>query len=220
MPRQSQLAWWLEKEPDINKATELWKLHQKSNTQKQAEKAKQKFESQTYWGDWEVLQPIKYETRVTPAGKNRLLVKVRCKCGTEDFITRGNLVSGRSKSCRGCYHRGNLNNRWNGYEDMPGTVFHRIKRGWYNRKTREQRDLQFKVTRKDLYDKFVKQNGKCAYTGLDLNWDTASLDRIDPSIGYIPDNIQWVFTKINFMKWDLSHEDFIKYCKLITENNS
>jgi hypothetical protein len=29
--------------------------------------------------------------------------------------------------------------------------------------------------------------------------------------------IQWVLTKVNLMKWDSTHDEFIKFCKIIAE---
>lgn len=214
MPRMSQLEWWLQKEPNILKAQELRKQHQQSIADKRAQKVKEKFESKSKWGDWEVLQPIIYKQEKMPSGKIRNLVKVKCKCGTEDFIDRANLMSGRSNSCRGCYHRGSLNNRWTGYKDMPGNVYHKI------RGSATARQIPFKVTKKDLRDLLHKQNFKCALSGQSLTWDSASLDRIDSNLPYEIDNIQWVLSEVNYMKRILTQDRFIQLCKLITENNS
>lgn len=71
---------------------------------------------------------------------------------------------------------------------------------------------------------FQKQNKKCAYTNIDLFFETsgkkgnASLDRINSSLGYTKENVQWVHKKVNIIKWDLSHEEFINFCKTVTEN--
>lgn len=48
---------------------------------------------------------------------------------------------------------------------------------------------------------------------------TASLDRIDSSKGYIEGNVQWLHKDINQMKINFNQKDFIKYCKLIAKNN-
>ena len=214
MPRMSQLEWWLQKEPNKEKAMKLLKEHQQSIANKRAEQVKKKFELTSKWGDWEVLQPIIYKQEKMPAGKIRNLVKVRCKCGVEDFIDRANLMSGRSKSCRGCYHRGTLNNRWNGYGDMPGTVYHRI------RGSAKSRNIPFNVSRQQLHDLLHKQNFKCALTGEALTWETASLDRIDSTKPYEIGNLQWMLSEVNYMKRILTEERFIHLCKLIVKHNS
>jgi len=48
----------------------------------------------------------------------------------------------------------------------------------------------------------------------------ASLDRIDSSIGYVNDNVQWVHKDINMMKRIYTQEYFIYLCKLVSENNN
>jgi hypothetical protein len=37
-------------------------------------------------------------------------------------------------------------------------------------------------------------------------------------MGYIVDNVQWVYKDINNMKGEMSHDYFIKICKIISEN--
>lgn len=36
---------------------------------------------------------------------------------------------------------------------------------------------------------------------------------------YANDNVQWVHKDVNYMKMDLTQEEFIKYCKLIAKAN-
>lgn len=93
-----------------------------------------------------------------------------------------------------------------------------------------------------LWSLYEKQNGRCALSGVKIkfgklirtpkknvtkksnDWqqsrinskeNTASLDRIDSSIGYTNDNAQWVHKKVNFMKGSLDQDDFIELCSLI-----
>lgn len=47
---------------------------------------------------------------------------------------------------------------------------------------------------------------------------TASVDRIDSSKGYIPGNIQFVSTCINYMKNTMSDSDIRLMCKYIAEH--
>jgi hypothetical protein len=44
---------------------------------------------------------------------------------------------------------------------------------------------------------------------------TASLDRINSSLGYVEGNCQWVHKVINTMKMALSQDEFIYYCSLV-----
>ena len=40
-------------------------------------------------------------------------------------------------------------------------------------------------------------------------YNQASLDRIDSSIGYTLDNIQWLHNDVNISKWEFSVDKFV-----------
>ena len=94
----------------------------------------------------------------------------------------------------------------------------------------EARDLPFEISNQDAWDQFLKQNSKCALTGLALSMNdgrnpvtdsiirNASLDRIDSSKGYTRDNIQWVHKDINKMKMDFPEDRFRELCRLVSEH--
>jgi hypothetical protein len=80
----------------------------------------------------------------------------------------------------------------------------------------------------DLLEQWINQNNICPYTGVTLIHPIrvkdegliymASLDRIDSSIGYLKGNIQFISVAANLAKNNMSHEQMIVFCKLITEN--
>ena len=81
------------------------------------------------------------------------------------------------------------------------------------------------MSKKFLYDLFLKQDKKCKLTNLDISFqnNTASLDRINSKIGYIEKNVVWVYKDINIMKngYDLGY--FISMCDRVSnlhKNNS
>jgi hypothetical protein len=93
-----------------------------------------------------------------------------------------------------------------------------------------KRGLSFDLDIDYLWDLFLKQNKKCALTGVDINivnatisknhhLNTASLDRIDSSKGYEKDNIRWVHKTINHIKSDIDDNDLIYLCHLIAKTN-
>lgn len=148
----------------------------------------------------------------------------KCECGNTKEMRASHLLKGYSKSCGCNWHNKNKHNyNWKGYEDIPLDFFSKIKRG------AESRKLEFNITIEYLWDLFIKQNKKCALSGMDLffsetrkNKDksrTVSVDRIDSSNGYIEGNIQWVHKTINIMKNSLSDEGFIEFCRKVTEYN-
>jgi hypothetical protein len=107
---------------------------------------------------------------------------------------------------------------------MSGSYFTTLKRGAINR------DLKFDVSKEFLWSLYIKQDRKCALTGLDIHFvrdrssgrssaQTASLDRIDSNIGYIESNVQWVHKTVNVMKWHIDQNHFIEVCKLVAQHN-
>lgn len=76
---------------------------------------------------------------------------------------------------------------------------------------------------KELKLKLDLQQNKCFYTGEDLVLGlNTSLDHIIPktvnsSLSGSLDNIQWVTTKINLIKNDMTHDQFVSLCKFISD---
>ncbi|MGL5077132.1 MAG: hypothetical protein ACRDBG_15085 [Waterburya sp.] len=86
-----------------------------------------------------------------------------------------------------------------------------------------ERNIEFNLTMKELLALAEKQRYKCALTGWDINVEsskkkTASLDRINPKMGYTIDNVQWTHKDINLMKLTHSQERFIELCKAVANN--
>jgi hypothetical protein len=78
--------------------------------------------------------------------------------------------------------------------------------------------LDSNIDAKYLYDMYLRQDGKCAITGMPIDLTTdASVDRIDSMKGYTKDNIWWVKKEINLMKNNLSLEEFILLCKMVAD---
>ena len=87
------------------------------------------------------------------------------------------------------------------------------------------RNLEIKMTIKDAWELFLKQNRRCALTNELLTFSsknqsydgTASLDRIDSSKDYTIDNVQWIHKNINQMKMDMSDNDLIYWARKISK---
>lgn len=99
------------------------------------------------------------------------------------------------------------------YEDIPKYLWRGLCNG------AKTRNLVVEITPKNIWDLFIKQNRLCALSGIEICFgktrkgvNTASVDRIDSSLGYIISNIQIVHKKINQIKMDLSQDDFIDLC--------
>ena len=48
--------------------------------------------------------------------------------------------------------------------------------------------------------------------------NTASLDRIDSSLGYIPGNVQFVSVIANYAKRDFQEEELFEFCEAVVRN--
>ena len=126
------------------------------------------------------------------------------------------------QGCPKCFmqrNRGNTKGNWKGFGEISGDHWSVIKRA------AKLRNLEFDISIKEAWELFLSQNKKCALTGWPLNmhesgsgkW-TASLDRIDSSIGYIPGNVQWLHNDINKMKLHHSTQRFYEICNSVVEH--
>lgn len=144
----------------------------------------------------------------------------RCIHCKQELKVRQSNVLHNQNGCKNC------NARISGLKErkyaFPSMFWNRIKFRAKNK------DRVLEVDDKFLFDLFVKQNGKCKLSGVDitipqLNKDmkkcTASLDRIDSSKGYIRDNVQWIHKEINAMKMAVSDEKLIEWCHIISKHN-
>lgn len=88
--------------------------------------------------------------------------------------------------------------------------------------SRCRKEVPFNLTYEQLNELFIKQNRKCALTGLDIWFDsyasfntTASLDRLDSTKPYEVGNVQWVHKLVNQIKMDLTNEEFLDLCQIV-----
>ena len=124
----------------------------------------------------------------------------------------------REPKIRSPYTTGNKHHCWKGYQEIPQTYFGHAKSQSVKRK------LQFDLTIEYLWEIFIKQNRLCSFSGEVLNFNsscrthdgTASLDRIDSTKGYVKGNVQWVHKDVNYMKQDMTDDEFVKWCERIT----
>jgi len=143
-----------------------------------------------------------------------------CDCGNKKIGKAKDAKEGKLKSC-GCSRQVFMRQAlWKGYEKISGTHWGNIQR------EAKYRKIPFNLTIKEAWEKFQLQRGKCIFSGLDLTFattvhatdGTASLDRIDSSLGYQSDNIQWIHKDLNRMKGNLSDKDFFNWVNLINDH--
>ena len=151
--------------------------------------------------------------------RNRSAYKCKCSCGYTTYIEAASLFNSKSSKCKNCCYKG--------LETLSGDYFSKIRNGAV------RRNIEFNISIEYIYNIFIHQDGKCALSGATIILDrsssnrqkgaviqTASLDRIDSSKGYIEGNVQWVHKDLNMMKQSFSQEYFIELCKKVTEHEN
>jgi hypothetical protein len=87
----------------------------------------------------------------------------------------------------------------------------------------KQRNLNWTITAEYAWDMINAQGWKCALTGIDFevggkaNPNQPSMDRIDPTRGYEPGNIEFITLQLNRIKLNLQVDEFVTICKKVLE---
>lgn len=136
-------------------------------------------------------------------------------CGIEQLYTRKDHAKQSTLSdwqCKKCAQGARKFS-----QNQPVGLFRRS----YNKfqKSANSRQIEWSLTFEEFESIF---NGFCSLTGwpIDIGFadSTASLDRIDSSKGYEPENVRWVHKMVNMCKNKYSDELFIKMCVAIANN--
>lgn len=124
-------------------------------------------------------------------------------------------------TCRPHNYKGAKRYLRKGYKDITGAYW------WSVKNAAKVRNLDFNISIDYIWNLFTQQNERCALSGIEIklsryiekqSTQTASLDRIDSSKGYVIGNIQWVHKDINKMKQNFNETYFIDMCTLIAKN--
>ncbi len=154
------------------------------------------------------------------SASNRSYWKCQCDCGKEKIVSYTSFAKRIKKiACDECsILQGSEHPSWRGFGEISKELFSRIER------EAENRGLEFNVSIEYLWELFLKQERKCALTGINISFNgkskdihskTVSLDRIDSTKGYAVGNVQWVHKTINHIKSNVGNDYFINLCKLV-----
>lgn len=140
-------------------------------------------------------------------------------CGENQSYLRKNyaeLSLKEGKECKACSNKKPENNQHLGLckEVLRVSFFNKY------RTNASLRNIGWNISEEYAADLLIKQDFKCALSGwdidaLDAKSNTASLDRIDSSEGYVEGNVQWVHKMVNMCKQQYSQEDFINMCEAV-----
>ena len=131
----------------------------------------------------------------------------------------------REYSCKSCHYKRKTLSTYNQGENLNSYIT-RLTTKCKNRA--KAKLLVFELDKEYVLDLFNRQNHKCALSNIDMTYfvggrgkvnTNISIDRINPKIGYTKENVQLVCCIINTMKNNSTMEDFIKYCKLVIDND-
>lgn len=161
-------------------------------------------------------QTLNYLTIITT---NNRYCRCKCVCGNIVKIRKDHILTGHTKSC-GCLK---VKIKSKSCKYITGTIFSTIKTN------AKARNIVFDLTIEYLEELLIKQNHKCALSGLPIiiaqtnierksGINTASLDRKNSNNGYVKNNVQWVHKDVNWMKQDFDEEYFKFLCLEIVKN--
>jgi len=149
--------------------------------------------------------------------RNRTYLLCKCDCGNEREIMAYDLIKGKTKSC-GCYAR-EITSKIKRIE--PGLA---AKRTVYNhyRVSSRYKDNSFELS----FEQFLNLTQQdCHYCGEVLsNFESGNgnggfkyngIDRKDNTKGYTIENCVSCCKKCNFIKKDMSYDEFINYIKKV-----
>lgn len=153
--------------------------------------------------------------------RSHWLCECSCENKTRVVVLGASLASSHTKSC-GC-RKDVSADRSKYVGEISGSYWSKVVT------SARKRGLSITITQQEIWELFLKQNRRCALTGLIITLPirekdrknssyTASLDRKDSSLGYHIDNVQWVDKRVNILKFQFPEDEFIELCCLIAKH--
>ena len=156
--------------------------------------------------------------------------KCLCDCGNETKVIAAKLIGNHTKSCGHlANHRIKKKTEVKAKSPRVIPLCGEIWKSLWERyeKGAKKRNIDFSISIEYAWDLFLKQDRKCELSVVEIVFsktpigsyngaNTASLDRIDSTKGYIEGNIQWIHKHLQFLKQATNNDEFINWCKLIS----
>lgn len=147
-----------------------------------------------------------------------------CVVCTAEFKPKSGVHKFCSDTCKGKwkYITGTFSTE-NQYKEISGNWDRYLSRLLYAAGRKRDR-----LTRRELFEILVRQDYRCAISGLPLTcqlalgtkfWSNASVDRIKPGGTYSKDNIQLVCKAVNSWRSNMPLDDFIEVCRAVAAYN-
>ena len=152
-----------------------------------------------------------------------------CKCKEyrciEEFSKNRSTFDGYQKVCKDCFSEYDCVKK--GYkkktENYKNSISHYFNSKLPNLKKKcELQNVPFDLIKGDLHNIYNSQNGKCYYTEIDithntgtLNFNSISIERLTPILGYTKDNVVLCSFNINSFKGIMTEDEFKNYLNLV-----
>lgn len=132
----------------------------------------------------------------------------------ELFFRHRQTSDGRHSWCKKCCTEGNERSRAKQNLTIEGRARVFLRNA---KKSAAKRNQEFTLTIADIVECWSAQSGICAYSGRQMMleagyFNTVSIERIDSSVGYTPNNTILVCQAINRMKSDFPFDEFYALC--------
>ena len=164
-----------------------------------------------------VKKPTKEYNRRLRLGKNKFYCNQSCAAKTKENVDRLKSIETTNDISKYCENR---KDKYSPFRPIMKLV-----------RQREDKKGKTNLTLEYLKELWESQNGKCPFTNWDLDLRTyktkdgklrtssASLDRINNSLGYIKGNVRFVSVIFNFARNKFTDEEVIEFCKAVAKEN-
>jgi hypothetical protein len=137
----------------------------------------------------------------------------------ELFFKHAQTSDGHHSWCKVCCREGNIRSRQKKNATIEGRAHIFLQNA---KKNAAKRGNVFALAVSDIVDCWREQGAVCAYSGREMTLEagmlnTVSIERIDSSVGYIPDNTILVCQAVNRMKSNFAFDDFYALCADVAE---
>lgn len=165
-------------------------------------------------------------TKLSHSRGGSVLWHCHCDCGNEfQASTRHlNRLNHNVRSCGCDQHRSGVrHHQWKGFGEISGH--------WWNSHVKhsancvDRVNVKLSITPEYAYNLFLDQGRRCALSGESLvisnraAINTASLDRVDNTLGYEDGNVRWLHKTVNMMKRTYGDDYFVEWCNKISRYN-
>lgn len=144
---------------------------------------------------------------------------------TDEFARNKSTFDGFAKVCKECFKNYDATKKHYAnkiFKNKTDLLFNFKTRMSYFKLKSKMKNLEFNIDEHYLMDLYKKQNGKCYFSGIDikhnkdfLNYDSISIERLNPDMGYTKGNVVLSCFSLNSFKGMMTEREFKDFLKII-----